>query len=385
MYKAKKFNRVHKKILKFSDFTSEIRPKAVKIQEDAEPNILQQVLNQSGTKSGDLKSISIADLFYATSVGKKFASELGKDENKDLAQILKKRGLIPSDIVPDPEQVDSQLKNADAKKAAEENIKALNDAGIVTASGTDSQALFDQLISSGDYNLTDIKRLDWDGMKYILDKFGFSKKLDFDKYNLIGLRNYLSVKKKHPNRFVDALILMGPESSKEIMIMPGTTVPGPFFMVNKFRNWWLASTGKSVLSPGGLAILQPGVYSYKIGKHNNYEALVQNGKVNVERFELVDDPKKANFSTFSPGKSQSGNFGINIHRGNKSGETSNVQNHSAGCIVLKKSSDLEEILQKLKKAGQNTVDFALVEMDEIPSEVLATATKQDKDSKSGSA
>jgi len=381
---------VSKKILKFKDFSFSLKEEKLnKIEENSSQSILQQALQsldgaktQSDTSTETPKptslgksKISIADLFYATSKGKKFTEELGREQNADLVKQLKKLGAIPEDLVPDPESVESQLQNPSTRKEVEENIKSLNDAGIPTATGTDSKALFDELISSGDYSFADVKELNWNGVKYILDKSGIGGKLDFDKYNLIGLRNYLSVKKNHPNRFVDALILMGPESKKEITIMPGTTVPGPFFMVQKFRNWWLATTSRSVVNPKGLAIVQPGIYSYKIGKHNGYSALVQNGKIDVERFPILDDPKKANFTTFSPGKAESGQFGINIHRGKKEGTTEKIDAYSAGCIVLKNSSDLEKILQKMKQAGQNEIDFALVEMDEIPKEVLASATK----------
>lgn len=385
-----------KKILKFTDFSASLKAKNPgKLHEDSPQSILSQVLQQADVvKSGttktkpetsnleDLKKISISDLFYATSLGKKVVSELGKEENVDLVKKLKDKGIIPKDLIPDPESIEAELGNSSTKKQAEENIAAMNAAGIQTATGTDPKSLYDELISSGDYSFSDVQNLDWDGIKYILEKSGMGKELNFNKYNLIGLRNYLSVKKKHPNRFVDALILMGPSSKKNVSIMAGTTVPGPFFMVQKFRNWWLATTGRSVLNPKGLAIVQPGVYSYKIGNHNGYPALVQNGTVKVERFSLVDDPKKANFSSFSPGSPESGNFGVNIHRGKKDGTTEKIDAYSAGCIVFKNSKDLSQVLKKMEENDQNTIDFVLVEMDEVPKSVLADATKSSRSSSS---
>ena len=161
-------------------------------------------------------------------MGKKVVSELGKEENVDLVKKLKDKGIIPKDLIPDPESIEAELGNSSTKKQAEENIAAMNAAGIQTATGTDPKSLYDELISSGDYSFSDVQNLDWDGIKYILEKSGMGKELNFNKYNLIGLRNYLSVKKKHPNRFVDALILMGPSSKKDVSIMAGTTVPVHF-------------------------------------------------------------------------------------------------------------------------------------------------------------
>jgi hypothetical protein len=370
---------VHKKILKFSDFTSEIRPKAVKIQEDVEPTILQQVTNQAGNqekkagveKPDNLKNISVSDIFYGTSVGKKFITDL--TERPELAKLLVDKGLVPKDIIEPKELSQSEIK------ANTENQINLN---IPTATDAENKAN-SRAIESEDYKFDDIKNLNWEGLKYILEKRGLSKSMNFKKYNLVGLRNFLKVKQSYPNKFIDALILMSPEGEKKLKIMPGTTVPGPLLMVEKERNRLLARTNVP-LNPKGLAILQPGVYSYKIGSFKNYPSLIQNGSVKVERFPIVDTINKAKFTTFSPGKAEVGNSGILFHRANKSGTTENVDYWSAGCIVLKNGADLDYIIQKMKSDNQNTIDFALAEMDEIPPQVLATAIKKDKDSKSGS-
>lgn len=356
----------------------------------AKPSLIQQALGQAAeiqaeknkdkeSESGSKDSfgkLKLKDLFFATTFGQNLLSSV--DSNPELKKAWEKAGIIPSDSPDSAEEVsDSLAKDSSAKKAADENTTTLNKSGVETSSPK-----YSELIQSADYEFDDTQDLDWDALKFILDKKGLSKELDPKKYNLVALRNYLDVKKEYPNRFTDVLFLMSPEKGKKVYKFPATTVPGPFFMVNKFRNWFVATGAKNTVNPKGVAILQPGVYDYKIGKHKGqYEALVQGGLVEVERYAPVDDPKKANFTTFSPGKKEKGEFGINIHRGNRSGVTATVDSHSAGCIVLKDTADLRKLLSLLKEAGQSDVKFALVELDEVPTKVLAQATKQEKPEK----
>jgi hypothetical protein len=51
-----------------------------------------------------------------------------------------------------------------------------------------------------------------------------------------------------------------------------------------------------------------------------------------------------------------------------------VDSHSAGCIVLKNSADLREILADMKAKNQQEIDFALVQIDDISPKVLASAS-----------
>lgn len=357
----------------------------------AKPSLIQQALAQAaeiqaekGKDAGSEKEgstaslgkVKLKDLFFATAFGQNLLSSV--DSNPELKKAWEKAGIIPSDSPDSAEEVsDSLAKDSSAKKAADENTATLNKSGVETSSPK-----YSELIQSADYQFDDTEDLDWDALKFILDKKGVSKELDPEEYNLVALRNYIDVKKQYPNRFTDVLFLMSPEKDKKVYKFPVTTVPGPFYMVNKFRNWFVATGAKNTVNPKGVAILQPGVYDYKIGKHKGqYEALIQGGPVEVERYAPVDDPKKANFATFSPGKKEKGQFGINIHRGNRSGVTATVDSHSAGCIVLKDSADLRKLLSLLKEAGQSDVKFALVELDEVPTQVLAQATKKEKDEK----
>lgn len=371
-----------KRILSFEKFSSLNEAVA-----PAQPSIIKDALAQAAeieagkSKKPEEKSdsqdslakINLRDLFFATSLGQDILTRV--DSNPELKKAWEKAKIIPSDSPDSVEDISASLdKNAESKKAAEENINALNKSGIETSSPK-----YSELIQSSDYQFDDTQDLTWDSLKYILDQEGISKSLDFDKYNLVGLRNYLNVKKNYPNRFTDVIFLLGPEKEKKIWKFPGTTVPGPFFLVNKFRNWFLATGAKNTLNPEGVAIMQPGVYDYTLGTHRGqYEALVPSSSAVVQRYSPVDDPKKANFATFSPGKEQKGDFGLNIHRGLRNGVTPTIDSHSAGCIVLKDAGDFRKLLSTFKDSGQKDIKFALVELDEVPKQVLAKATDLEK-------
>jgi len=375
---------VSSNIFTFSEFYSQfITENLLHIKE--EKTIIQQALGDSGkarsttgatgpsTKSTagatggkeDFSKIKFWDLFMATSMGKKIGESF--QDNPELLKSLQTRGIVPNDWTIGYQ---GQKSEADIKADTE----AMNQAGMSTSTDTEHKSNV-QAIGSGDYKFDDIKKLTWQGLKYILENQKLASKMDFKKYNLIGLRNYLKVKQDYPNKFIDALILMGPESNKELKIMPGTTVPGPLLRVPKERNRLFARTNV-MLNSKGVAILQPGVYSYKIGTYRGEPALVQNGPVRVDRYPLVDDINQAKkFTTFSPGNSETGNFGILVHRANSTGTTSDVGNWSAGCIVFATASDLDYVINKMKKSRQNTIDFVLGEMNDIPQKVLASASK----------
>lgn len=365
-----------KRILSFSEF-GEINEASV-----AQPTIIQKALAQGAEVKGASKGSSkeagkkenvgkvlIRDLFFATKFGGDLLAAVDADPNLKAAWTEAK--IIPSDSPATAEELEADIsKNSANKKAADENIKNLNAAGNKT-----QKPDYKLLPQSSDYEFDDVKEITWDGLKTILDSKGLSKEMNFDQYNLVGLRNKISTKKNYPNRFTDVIFLMSPQKEKGIEFFPATTVPGPFFLVKPFRNYYVATGAKNVVNPKGLAIVQPGVYKFKIGKHRGqYEALVQAENIKVHRYQPVDDASKATFTTYSPGDEENGQEGINIHRGLRSGSTPTVDSHSAGCIVLKNSADLREILADMKAKNQQEIDFALVQIDDIPSKVLASAS-----------
>jgi hypothetical protein len=218
---------------------------------------------------------------------------------------------------------------------------------------------------SSPYTYRGINSLTWNKVKGFLESSGEWNKIDKDKYTLVALRNKLSQKKRSHNHFIDALVLMSPESDNKVWAFKATTVPGPMFMVQQFRNWYMTHGKKDIINPKGLAIVQPGVYDYKIGKHNGYPAFVQNGNITVDRYEPVNGPGEIDFKTFSPGNTETGKFGINIHRASSRGTSRNVNTYSAGCIVFANSGDLKEVIDKLKSEGQRSIKLAVVQLDDV--------------------
>jgi hypothetical protein len=368
-----------KRILSFNEF-GELNEASV-----AQPTLIQKALAQaaevkgsksssaiSGESKGKVSKTFIRDLFFATKFGGDLIAAV--DSDPALKAAWEKNKIIPTDSPATAEEIEADInKNPASSKAAEENIKSLNAAGNKT-----QKPDYKLLPQSSDYDFDDVEEITWDGLKGILDSEGLSKEMDFDKYNLVGLRNKISTKKNFPNRFTDVLFMMGPKKDKSLEYYPATTVPGPFFLVKPFRNYYVATGAKDAVNPKGLAIVQPGLYKFKVGKHRGqYEALVQASNITVQRYTPIDDPAKATFNTYSPGKEETGNNGINIHRGLRSGSTPTVDSHSSGCIVLKNSADLREILSDMKKINQSEIDFALVQIDDIPAKVLASASKEE--------
>jgi hypothetical protein len=189
--------------------------------------------------------------------------------------------------------------------------------------------------------------------------------MDFSEWNVVGIRNSLSVKNQSQNRFTDLIVLMGHSDKQEINIYPATTTPGIAFMYLPFRNWWMASALKETINPEGTAILQPGVYKYKIGNHKGYKALVQDSSVKLGRIDPVLEPSKIKFQTFSPSKKESGRFGINIHKAS-SGNTPRIDSWSAGCQVFKNGRDYEEFMDLLsKRSKQSSYTYALINSSDL--------------------
>jgi hypothetical protein len=206
-------------------------------------------------------------------------------------------------------------------------------------------------------------KMSWDDIKRGLDKSGAGKKMDFDKMNIVGIRNSLAVKNQYQNRFTDLLVIMSPESKKQVSIYKATTTPGIAFLYMPFRNWWMSSALKDTINPNGLGILQPGVYDYTIGSHRGkYQALIQ-GKSKAGRLKPVEKPEDLKFSTFTPSDVQEGNFAMNIHKAGK--DTSSIDSWSAGCQVFKSSDDFDEMMEKARNSGQTSFKYALINSSDL--------------------
>lgn len=133
---------------------------------------------------------------------------------------------------------------------------------------------------------------------------------------------------------------------------------------------WAATTdpGKKAAlqhsNPNGVARLVPNQYrgSHAIGLHKGqYEALRQVKPVVVYRDSNKD-------LTFDEKRTQSGLFGINIHRSNPKTESQFVENWSEGCQVFKKAKDFAEFMAIAKSASKiwgNGFTYTLITSNDI--------------------
>lgn len=168
--------------------------------------------------------------------------------------------------------------------------------------------------------------------------------------NIVGVRNS-STGKKVTNLFDDCLTISYKENGEwKFFCWSATTDPGK----------------KGVLendNPKGVARLVPNQYRsvWSVDKHQNkYDALCQrNGDVTVWRDKNKD-------LTFDEVETQTGSFGINIH---KSGQDSTwVENWSMGCQVFKRVMDFDIFMSICKKASKihgNKFSYTLLESKDI--------------------
>ena len=156
-------------------------------------------------------------------------------------------------------------------------------------------------------------------------------------FMLVGIRSFANI----PNEFDD---LMGVVEGEKVTWYTSTTNPGTH---------WL----KNLMNPKGTALLKPGqwVDSWKVGMHQGkYEALVQCKPITVFRDKDKDAIAEETAVT------DTGLFGINIHRANPKGISKYIDKWSAGCQVLNNSEEFTELLSKCKKSGLKTFTYTLL-------------------------
>lgn len=312
---------------------------------------------QLNSKSGGFGDIKLIDLFADTDVGKAVLGFV-MGGSKEFENFLKTGKIEVTDSPSTSSEIEKGF-TAEQKEAQKKNIEELNKRGLKTV-----EPDYSLVTSSSDYQYNPSSfKMSWDDIKKGLDNAGVSKNLDFGKTNIVGIRNSLSVKNQYQNRFTDLIAVMGPEAKKQVSIYKATTTPGIAFLYLPFRNWWMASALKETINPDGLAILQPGVYSYKIGSHQGkYQALLQE-KGKVGRIQPVERPEDLKFSTFTPPKTEEGNFGLNIHKAGK--DTPSIDSWSAGCQVLKQSDDFDDLMGKVRNSGQSAFKYALINSSDL--------------------
>jgi hypothetical protein len=173
--------------------------------------------------------------------------------------------------------------------------------------------------------------------------------------NIVGVRN-ASGRPDIFDDFVNVFYKIGGDWVADIYV--ATTEPGP----NLLRNPLLSVQHK------GAAILVPGQYKsvYKIGTHGGkrkYTALTQrSGPVTVYRDNNRDSRADTDVLT------ETGMFGINIHRHWGSDEREYTGGVSAGCQVFQDSGDFYEFMDTCNKAADiwgNSFTYTLVGESEV--------------------
>ncbi len=165
--------------------------------------------------------------------------------------------------------------------------------------------------------------------------------------NIVGLRS----KSVIPNLFDDEIHVFYKVSKLkwQYHIFKATTDPGTY---------WL----KQPMQPQGTAILSEGQYkdAWRLGLHKGeYLALVQSKAINIIR-----DYNRDAVLDFKNGKKEHGEFGIDIHRANRIGETKTVDKNSAGCQVFESANDFNlfiRLCERHKSLYGNSFTYALVD------------------------
>jgi|TARA_R100001480_G_scaffold102007_1_gene105427 hypothetical protein len=173
--------------------------------------------------------------------------------------------------------------------------------------------------------------------------------------NIVGIRNS-ETKGKVTNKFDDKITLSYKvQGDWKFHIYDCTTDPGSHWVDN-------------LLNKNGVAILKPNQYrgSHTIRLHQGkYEALGQAKPVTVYRDNNRDDKYDLDES-----KTQTGLFGINIHRATKWGgkKSTYVEKWSAGCQVIASNDDWHEFMDICRLARDtwgNSFTYTLIESNDI--------------------
>lgn len=157
----------------------------------------------------------------------------------------------------------------------------------------------------------------------LLAKYGGHR----DELLLIGIRDNSAPK---DDKFNDWL---GYATSSEIVLFPGTTDPGVYWTFNKIN------------PPNGAAHLVTGFHEsiYSIGKHFQWEALVQSGSCKIWR----DNNNNFEYDIGEP--NQEGFFGINFHHANN---CATIGQWSAGCQVIPSVANHKQVLDAVKRTSK---------------------------------
>ena len=174
--------------------------------------------------------------------------------------------------------------------------------------------------------------------------------------NIVGIRNS-ETEGKVTNRFDDLMTVSYKVNGEwQYHEFDCTTDPGTHWVNN------------CAYSKKGVAILKPGQYrkSHKIRKHlGQYEALGQQNLLTVYR-----DPNKDAVYDLDESNTQTGLFGINIHRASKYAgkKSTQINKWSAGCQVIAANDDWTKFMKIMRKARSiwsNDFTYTLINSKDI--------------------
>jgi hypothetical protein len=168
--------------------------------------------------------------------------------------------------------------------------------------------------------------------------------------NLIGIR----ASDRQANTFNDVLCVAYEKGKQPVLeTYPITTDPGLYYRRNP-------------INVEGTAILAPGHYPHcwAIGMHRGkYQALVQRGLMTVYRDNNKNPALDTNMRT------ESGYFGINLHRASENKYTMQVDKWSAGCQVFANAEDFNRVMRLCNKAAAKYGKFfsyTLINEEDLP-------------------
>jgi len=181
-------------------------------------------------------------------------------------------------------------------------------------------------------------------------RLGYPVYLGDYNLNLIGIR---CQQDKNSNSFNDVLaVLYTLNGRQHLHCFRITTDPG-----DDYREHPINSLGTAILKPGHY----PGCW--RIGSHRGkYQALVQCAKMTVYRDNDMDDELDTDVST------ESGLFGINLHRANANIPSNEVNRWSAGCQVVADPVDFDLLMALARKSVSDYgayFSYSLLTEDEL--------------------
>lgn len=159
----------------------------------------------------------------------------------------------------------------------------------------------------------------------------------WSNFMIVGIRSKADV----PDAFDD---LIGLVENDSVTWFTATTNPGVAYL-------------KKLLNPKGCAVLKPGQYlnTWELGLHQGkYLALCQRRPVTVYRDADLDNKSEETAVT------DTGLFGINLHRANSSIISKIIGNYSAGCQVFSNPVDFNYLITRCKASGLKQFTYTLL-------------------------